>query len=87
MEPAVWGKAVFYGPSMEDFIDARDLLETAGAGIEVQDSDDFYEKAAQLLAQPEKLKKLGEKARQAVLANKGASQKNARQLTKYLKGV
>jgi 3-deoxy-D-manno-octulosonic-acid transferase len=28
LEPAVWGKVVFYGPSMEDFLDAKAMLES-----------------------------------------------------------
>ena len=32
LEPVAWGKRVFFGPSMEDFRDARDFLVKIGAG-------------------------------------------------------
>ncbi len=37
MEAARWGKPVYYGPYMNDFLDALDLLEPAGAGFRVRD--------------------------------------------------
>ncbi len=30
LEPAAWGKVVFYGPSMDDFLEERLLLEDRG---------------------------------------------------------
>ncbi|MDP6178764.1 MAG: glycosyltransferase N-terminal domain-containing protein, partial [Desulfatiglandales bacterium] len=33
IEAAVWGKVVFYGPSMDDFLDAKSMLENVDAGI------------------------------------------------------
>ena len=40
LEPAAWGKVVFYGPSMEDFLDEKALLEEVGAGIPVGHEND-----------------------------------------------
>ncbi len=37
MEAARWGKPVYYGPYMSDFLDALDLLEPAGAGFRARD--------------------------------------------------
>lgn len=84
MEAAVWGKAVFYGPSMEDFLDAKRLLEKEGAGIEVKGVEDFSEKALRLLRDKEHLASLGERARRAVLDNQGAAEKHARVIAKLL---
>ena len=41
LEPAAWGKVVFYGPSMEDFIDEKNLLEEVGAGISVRNAEEL----------------------------------------------
>src|SRR5690606_12706364 len=41
LEPAFWGKVVLYGPSMEDFLDAKNLLEEAGAGIQVNNAEEM----------------------------------------------
>ncbi|MDH3349857.1 MAG: hypothetical protein OEM02_17350, partial [Desulfobulbaceae bacterium] len=35
MEPIAQGKPVFYGPFMQDFQDAVDLVLAAGAGVQV----------------------------------------------------
>ncbi len=32
LEPAAWGKVVLYGPSMEDFLDAHQLLSVSERG-------------------------------------------------------
>lgn len=77
LEPAVWGKPVLYGPSMEDFIDAKILLETEGGGIEVKNGDELTEKALFLLSNPEQVQKMGSLARNAVEMNQGAAQKHA----------
>jgi len=87
MEAAVWGKAVFYGPSMDDFLDAKILLEKEGAGIEVKDVADFSEKAISLLRQTDRMAYLGERARRAVVANHGAAKRHAGVIAGLLKGA
>ena len=77
LEPGVWGKAVFYGPSMEDFLDAKALLEKTGAGIQVTNARDFSEKALGLLKKRGHLEALGRKARESVLQSQGAANNHA----------
>lgn len=84
LEPAVWGKMVFYGPSMEDFLDARKLLEKEGAGVEVKNPDAFVEKALFFLNHQDELKEGGRRAREAVLRNQGASERHARVLARLM---
>ena len=78
LEPAAWGKAVFYGPSMENFMDAKSLLEANKAGLPVSSPEMLAEKAIWFMGHPEKLKAYGERGRTAVLKNKGAGEKHAR---------
>ena len=52
IEAAVWGKPVLYGPSMEDFLDAKELLEKTGGGIPVADGQELAEKVGYYLANP-----------------------------------
>ncbi|MFH1487293.1 MAG: 3-deoxy-D-manno-octulosonic acid transferase [Pseudomonadota bacterium] len=78
MEPACWGKAVFYGPYMSDFLDARALLEEARAGFQVSDAETFAEKILWFLNRPQALKEAGERARQAVMENRGAAERHAK---------
>ena len=84
LEAAVWGKAVFYGPSMEDFLDAKALLEEVGAGIQVSGSRDLSEKSLGFLRNPEELVALGKKARESILKSQGAANKHARVITHLL---
>lgn len=84
LEPAVWGKMVFYGPSMEDFLDARKLLEKEGAGVEVKNPDAFVEKALFFLNHQDELKEGGRRAREAVLRSQGASERHARVLARLM---
>jgi len=77
LEAAVWGKPVFYGPSMEDFLDARDLLDKTGGGIQVKDGQELAEKAIYYLANPHKAIAIGKLAMQAVMSHKGAAGKHA----------
>lgn len=76
LEAAVWGKPVFYGPFMDDFLDARDLLEKTGGGSSVMNSQELTEKILELLMNPEKAKRMGDEARKAVLSNKGAAERH-----------
>lgn len=78
LEPAAWGKAAFFGPFMENFLDARSLLEAESAGIEVLNTEDFAEKAIRLLKDPAALRSKGERAKQALLRNMGAAERHAR---------
>ncbi len=84
LEPAIWGKQVFYGSSMEDFMDAKFLLENVGAGTLVKGPHDFAKKAIWFLENPQELKRSGERGRQAVLENQGAAKKHARMIALLL---
>ncbi len=77
LEAAVWGKVVFYGPSMEDFLDAKALLEEMGAGITVSSPEMLAEKALWFLSHPDVLNTFGRKAKEAAMKNQRASEKHA----------
>ncbi len=77
LEPAVWAKPVLYGPYMEDFLDARSLLESTGGGIEVKDGNDLAERVLFFITRPDQAQKTGDAARKAVEMNQNAAQKHA----------
>ncbi len=77
LEAAVWGKAVIYGPHMDDFLDAKALLEEKNAGILVSGPEMLAEKAIELLRDPDLLKKRGMDAREAVFGNHDSAGKHA----------
>jgi len=76
LEPAAWGKVVLYGPSMEDFLDAHHLLTAVGAGIMIRNGEELAERSLYLFDHPQELKERGEAGREALLAQRGATQRN-----------
>ena len=87
LEAAAWGKPIFYGPSMEDFMDAKGILEDLNAGIEINDSESFADKAIWFLKNPEALKEYGRRAKEAAMKNRGAAEKHANVIAKLLKST
>jgi len=75
LEAAAWGKVVLYGPSMDDFLDEKAMLEEAGAGITVRNGEELYEQIHWLLRNPEAIEERGSRGRLRVMANRGASRR------------
>lgn len=86
LEAAALGKGVFYGPSMEDFEDARKLLEDHDAGVPVPSAEALAEKVCRYLSRPDLLKALGDRARQAVTNSRRAAHKHARVIANLAAG-
>jgi 3-deoxy-D-manno-octulosonic-acid transferase len=84
VEAAVWAKPVLYGPYMDDFEEARCLLESCGGGICVPDAAVLADRAAHLLANPDQARRLGHLALTAVMANQGAALRHARVIADLL---
>ena len=77
LEPAACGKPVLFGPRMENFQDSVQVLVGRG-GLQVKDSIALLRLLRDLLARPDEIRKLGELAREAVSAVRGASARDAR---------
>jgi 3-deoxy-D-manno-octulosonic-acid transferase len=86
LEAAVWGKPVLYGPSMDDFLEAKELLENADAGIQVKDSRELAEKVRYYLSRPDAAAAVGCRAKQALLSRRGAAIQHARVIHGVLSG-
>jgi 3-deoxy-D-manno-octulosonic-acid transferase len=84
LEPAAWGKLVFYGPYMNDFKDARSLLEKAGGGINVSDEKELAERLLYFFSHPEEAETRGEAGRQALQSQMGLTQKAAEIISELL---
>lgn len=87
LEAAVWGKPVLYGPSMEDFLDAKNILDKTGGGIQVKDGSELAEKALYYLANPHQADIIGQQARNAVMSHRGAADKHALVIYRLLKQI
>jgi len=84
LEAAAWGKVVFYGPSMEDFIHEKTLLEDAGCGITVKNEEELFQGIIKTLENPEELVKRGKNGTSVILANIGASAGYANLISNYI---
>ena len=84
VEAAMWAKPVLFGPSMEDFEEARIQLETSGGGICVRDANELADRASDLLTHPAEARRLGRLARRALLLNQGAASRHARVVAELL---
>ena len=84
LEAAGWGKPVLFGPSMEDFQDATALLTTTGGGIRVENERELTDKILYFLTNPSESDRVGKKARQALLAHRGAAHKHAAVIAQLL---
>lgn len=77
LEPAAWGLSPLYGPHLENFRWARDILEAAGAGITVTDAASLAAAAGKLLKDPELRCDLGARAQAALTPHQGAARRQA----------
>lgn len=84
LEPVFWGKPVFYGPSMEDFLDAKGLLEEVGAGIPVQDAAELGKGIIALLQDEHSLVRCGQAGREMLQKQQGSSARTLMLVKKLL---
>jgi 3-deoxy-D-manno-octulosonic-acid transferase len=85
LEAAVWSKPVLYGPSMDDFMDAKQLIEKTGGGIQVENGSELVEKVLYFLKHPREAEAVGKRAYEAVLSHQGAAPKHAAVIYRLLK--
>ncbi|MCI5141790.1 MAG: hypothetical protein D3909_08715 [Candidatus Electrothrix sp. ATG1] len=87
MEPIGWRKPVFFGPFMQDFQDAVDLVLAAGAGVQVDSPGDL---ADYLLSHPldsPVYEQLGQAADRLARTQQGAVERQAKMVMQVLGGA
>ena len=77
MEAAIWGKPVFYGPSMKDFSDAVELLESVGCGFPVSGPEALTESILYFMDHPEDYNTASRRALEIAATQQGAARKQA----------
>jgi len=73
LEPARLGKPVLFGPWIQNFGEISSHLLTARAAVQVKDEPGLETQIARLLRDPEERRELGERAREAAGALRGAT--------------
>jgi 3-deoxy-D-manno-octulosonic-acid transferase len=84
LEPAAVGKAVVHGPNVKNFVQEARLLQSAGASVVVQEPEELGRAVAELLADGAKRAGMGERAREAILGQRGATGATLRALEALL---
>ena len=87
IEPAILGVPVLFGPHHFSFRDTVDDLLAAGAGIRVGDAAELREALEQLLADGERRRRMGRRARKAILRRQGATGRNYDLLATHLEAL
>ena len=77
LEPAAWGRVPIYGPNLENFLWAKQILEEAGAGIMVHDAASLAQAVRDLLDQPGRREEMGRRAQAALVPHQGAARRQA----------
>lgn len=72
MEPAVFGQPVLFGPNYMNSYEAGELLKI-GAAFKVTGRQEFYDKVSLLIRDTDLRQSMGEKARNLVVNNTGAT--------------
>ncbi|MDP2279456.1 MAG: 3-deoxy-D-manno-octulosonic acid transferase [Nitrospirota bacterium] len=83
LEPAFWGKPIICGPHMENFPFAKEFYGR-GAAIETESSA-LCKKLKELLQSPEKMKSMGNKAKDLYNEKAGAVERAMKEIERFLK--
>ncbi|HET8773984.1 MAG TPA: 3-deoxy-D-manno-octulosonic acid transferase [Thermoanaerobaculia bacterium] len=84
IEAAANGVPVCFGPSMSNFREIAQVFLRNEAASEVRTAAEVVEFAAKMIEQPELQRAWGERARDTVLQNRGASERTARRIVELL---
>lgn len=87
LEPAAFGKVPVFGPSMENFAEIAARFVQAKAAIQVESPEDAGVEWIHLLKDPDKMKRMGDAAKQLVESSRGALDRVMTEVTKQLGGV
>jgi 3-deoxy-D-manno-octulosonic-acid transferase len=75
LEPAAQGKAVIFGPHVENFAREAELLVSSGACVQVRDAEHLACAFGELLAAPERRARMAELGLEVVRTQKGATKR------------
>lgn len=84
MEVAALGKPIIVGPYTENFADAIDKLQEAGAIALVNSPEELRARLGELLVDSKRREEMGERARSVVRQNQGATQRTLARLRQLL---
>ncbi len=77
MEAAIYGKPVFYGPHMNDFADAVQLLESVRAGFPIREAREMTAAIIRFLDHQEEYRAAGRRAGEIARSQQGSARRQA----------
>ena len=86
IEPGALGKAMIFGPNMQNFSAIAAAFVSGGGAIQVANAEELEQATAELLEFPEKREKLGRDALAVVRANQGAIGRTVEMIVDHLEG-
>lgn len=84
IEPSAYGAAVCFGPRTVNFRDVVSLLLKDDAGVVVENREQLVDFVRKGLAVPAEARKRGERARQLVIAQQGATKRTCEELDRLI---
>src|SRR5262249_31953411 len=84
LEPALYRKAVLFGPCMTNFQEVATDFVRQGAAVQVQNQDALAEKFVELYEDRALREKIGERGFQIVTGNRGATERIVRRIEEVL---
>jgi 3-deoxy-D-manno-octulosonic-acid transferase len=85
IEPAALGKAVVFGPNMQNFASITEAFLRANAAIQVPDEKALEQAFRELLKDTRRREQLGQRALQVVKENKGSIDRTIDMIVEHLK--
>jgi 3-deoxy-D-manno-octulosonic-acid transferase len=86
IEPAALGKAIVFGPNMQNFAAIAEGFLRQEAAVQVQDAEGLEETLGNLLGDERQREKLGKNALRVVSENRGAIERTVEMILDHLQG-
>lgn len=84
IEPAACGRPSLFGPHMRNFVELRDQVLAAGAGLEVTNAVDLTARLSALFGDDERRAAMGDAGRALVARHRGATARTLALMERYL---
>jgi 3-deoxy-D-manno-octulosonic-acid transferase len=84
LEPAIYGVPVLFGPHIEHFRKAAEILMRVQAAVQVKNSQEFFDSARKLLYNNGDSNLLAQKVRTAIQVNSGTAQNSVKEIFKLV---
>ncbi|MCW5206865.1 hypothetical protein VU08_08075, partial [Desulfobulbus sp. F5] len=85
MEPVRWHRPVCFGPFMQDYQDAAELVLAAGAGFQVRDADELADRLSALLRDKQRYQQVCLAAERLAQSQQGSALRQAELVMRQLR--